>query len=368
MTRIYLIASAESEGTLYHIAEGCYDSNLTDRGWRQVKALEKYFSNMQIDGVYTSYLYRACATASAVCRPRGLAAVRREALREICLGEWEGRNWGNLACDEPRQVSYFKAALDKWQVEDAETPEQVQDRMLDAIRQIAAESDGKTVAVVSHDLAVRILLAGLQGVPLEKLGELPAEETAAISVIEAENGVLRVASRGETGHLRDEDDQAREKPRIEPDFDTSMYFQRLRWIEYGESMAEAVECVWQEAGEDRAFNRDILLEDAAMLATIIGYVQQEPAGFLQLGVEPGWITLLCTHPGCRNVGLGAQLLGQAVLAARAKGCDFLHIALPEKNQHRQFFLDYGFVPVGETREGREILEKDISFAPEFLSE
>ena len=41
MTSIYLIRHAEAEGNLYRIAQGQYNSILTDRGWRQVAALAR---------------------------------------------------------------------------------------------------------------------------------------------------------------------------------------------------------------------------------------------------------------------------------------------------------------------------------------
>ena len=84
MTRIYLIRHAEAEGNLYRIAQGQSNSILTDRGWRQVKALEKRFADIQIDAVYSSDLYRTCATASALYQPRNLPLHRTKALREIC--------------------------------------------------------------------------------------------------------------------------------------------------------------------------------------------------------------------------------------------------------------------------------------------
>ena len=61
MTTIYLIRHAEAEGNLYRIAQGQDDSSLTDRGWRQVKALERRFDGVQIDAVYASDLYRTRA-------------------------------------------------------------------------------------------------------------------------------------------------------------------------------------------------------------------------------------------------------------------------------------------------------------------
>ena len=51
MTNLYLIRHAEAEGNLYRIAQGQHDSNLTDRGWRQVRALERRFADIPIDAV-----------------------------------------------------------------------------------------------------------------------------------------------------------------------------------------------------------------------------------------------------------------------------------------------------------------------------
>ena len=72
MTTVYLIRHAEAEGNLYRIAQGQHDSNLTDRGWRQVEALARRFADIHIDAVYASDLYRTRATASAIYRPKGL--------------------------------------------------------------------------------------------------------------------------------------------------------------------------------------------------------------------------------------------------------------------------------------------------------
>lgn len=89
MTTIYLIRHAEAEGNLYRIAQGQHESILTDRGWRQVQALERRFEGVHIDAVYTSDLYRTCATASAICRPRDLKPIRRKDLRRSA---WETGN------------------------------------------------------------------------------------------------------------------------------------------------------------------------------------------------------------------------------------------------------------------------------------
>jgi probable phosphoglycerate mutase len=109
--------------------------------------MEKRFADLQIDAVYASDLYRARATASSIYKPKNLIVCQRQDLREICLGAWEGLNWGNIAYEEPTPFGNFNTALDQWYVHGAEKPEQALDRIVNAIRQIAAEHDGKSVAV-----------------------------------------------------------------------------------------------------------------------------------------------------------------------------------------------------------------------------
>ena len=125
MTTIYLIRHAEAEGNLYRIAQGQANSIITDRGWRQIQALERRFADIPVDAVYASDLYRTCATASAIYRPKGLPLHRRRDLREICVGVWEEKTWGEIAREDPEQLRNFNSALHLWHVEGAETPQAV---------------------------------------------------------------------------------------------------------------------------------------------------------------------------------------------------------------------------------------------------
>ena len=176
MTTIYLIRHAEAEGNLYRIAQGQDNSILTDLGWQQIRALERRFAEIPVDAVYASDLYRTCATASAIYRPKGLPLHRRRDLREICVGVWEQKTWGEIARRDPEQLEDFNRRLHLWHVEGAETPQAVQARMLAAVREIAAANDGRTVAVFSHGCAIRLTLAALQGIPLEELGRTPTRQ------------------------------------------------------------------------------------------------------------------------------------------------------------------------------------------------
>lgn len=366
MTTIYLIRHAEAEGNLYRIAQGQYDSNLTDRGWRQVRALEKRFADVHVDAVYSSDLYRTCATASAIYQPKGLPLHRVPALREICVGDWEQRTWGDISRRDPEQMENFSLHPERWQVANAETPRQVLDRAMAAIREVARTNEGRTVAVFSHGYVIRLTLAALQGFTVEQLAQTPVGDNTAVSRIEAEGGELRVIFRDDNSHLRTLEFLAGEKARKRPNgLEPGLYFEPLRLPEQAGLLTELVSAAWPDAGRDGAFDRKRLLADAAVRPTLVGYLRGEPVGLVQMGPENGWISLACIRADCRKRGFGVQLIGQAVQHTRAKGGEKLAVSLAVGSPAERFFRDHGFVPA-ETADGCSALEKDISYDPEIL--
>ena len=78
----------------------------------------------------------------------------------------------------------------------------------------------------------------------------------------------------------------------------------------------------------------------------------------------GFIWFLYLEPDARGSGLGGQLLGQAVYAAREQGFHQVWGPVPRSGTGESFARDYGFAPAGETAEGCPILRKDTGFDPE----
>ena len=99
MTRIYLVRHAEAEGNLYRIAQGQYNSILTDRGWRQVEALRRRFADIRIDAVYASDLYRTQITARAIWLPKALPLHLEPSFREILPGHF-------VLCNDEEEAKY----------------------------------------------------------------------------------------------------------------------------------------------------------------------------------------------------------------------------------------------------------------------
>ena len=353
MTTIYLIRHAEAEGNLYRIAQGQDNSILTDLGWQQIRALERRFAEIPVDAVYASDLYRTCATASAIYRPKGLPLHRRRDLREICVGVWEQKTWGEIARRDPEQLEDFNHRLHLWHVEGAETPQAVQARMLAAVREIAAANDGRTVAVFSHGCAIRLTLAALQGIPLEELGRTPTGSNTAVSLLRAEGADIEVVYRDDARHLTDPActrglTLKKRANGLEP----GLYFEPLP--------PELTEFPAACAGR----TPDL----PAGAAVLTGYLNGTPVGAVAFdeGREAaegcGWIPLLAVAEPWRRRGYGVQLIGQAVMHYRPLGRDRLRLPAPETEAAERFCREFGFSPADDGR----AWEKDIGYDPEFL--
>lgn len=353
MTTIYLIRHAEAEGNLYRIAQGQDNSILTDLGWQQIRALERRFAEIPVDAVYASDLYRTCATASAIYRPKGLPLHRRRDLREICVGVWEQKTWGEIARRDPEQLEDFNRRLHLWHVEGAEMPQAVQARMLAAVREIAAANDGRTVAVFSHGCAIRLTLAALQGIPLEELGRTPTGSNTAVSLLRAEGADIEVVYRDDARHLTDPActrglTLKKRANGLEP----GLYFEPLP--------PELTEFPAACAGR----TPDL----PAGAAVLTGYLNGTPVGAVAFdeGREAaegcGWIPLLAVAEPWRRRGYGVQLIGQAVMHYRPLGRDRLRLPAPETEAAERFCREFGFSPADDGR----AWEKDIGYDPEFL--
>jgi len=238
-------------------------------------------------------------------------------LREIKLGLWEQKSWGDILRMNQANYVNFNKRPDLWQVEGAETFAEVRDRMLEAVRLMARKNPGMTVAATSHGAALRTLLGTLQGMSLEEIGKTGHADNTAVSLIEVDGDAIRVVFRDDNSHVPSE-------------FST---FRRQSWHK---DDAATEPGLWFHVVREEKHSRDV----EAMLG-------EETAGLISM--EAMGDTLCVTRyeivPHLRGQRYGVQLLGQAVQYARALGLDTVHILCPE--HLRPYFLKYGYPCGGE---------------------
>lgn len=326
MTRIYLVRHAEAEGNLYRLVQGHFDGVVTKRGYEQIMALRRRFEGIQIDAVYSSDLFRTRTTARAISEPRGLEIQLRRELREIHLGWWEGRTWQEVGAKDPQQLYNFHLDLSQLQVEGGETAAQVRDRIMAELVRIAAENEGKTVAVVSHGAAVRILLGTLRGMELQEIDQSVLGDNTAVSLLEWENGVLREVYGNDNSHLT-EAGLTRFVPRSGKS--AKRFEDGIAYRSMDEAAQESL----------RAQNLPIPQGGECLVLWYEGCA----VGVLQLlGIENGAGQVGCYYlaPQLRGKNHGIKPMGQAVQYYRGRGVDRLRLTKVEEHC-RAFFAQYG---------------------------
>ena len=111
------------------------------------------------DAVWASTLQRAAHTAAIISEAIGVGPVQTHpGLMEAAFGPWQGLTVAEIETGWPGYLA------DHRRPEGAEAPEVVVDRAVGAFRDIADQSPGGEVLVVSHAGLIRTLCRALGGV------------------------------------------------------------------------------------------------------------------------------------------------------------------------------------------------------------
>ena len=385
MTRFYIIRHAEAEGNLYRRVHGWYDSLITDLGYRQIAALAGRFQDVPIDAVYSSDLFRTRTTAGAIWKPRALALHTRSDLREIGVGAWEDRTWGDLERHDAQELLRFNHSAPEFRVEGAETFDQVQTRMKRALLDLARLHPEQTVAVFSHGTAIRCLQGALRGLGPGEMDALGHSDNTAVTCLEVEDGQARILFENDNSHLPEEiSTLARQKWWKEQGgraADANLWFRPLDMQNEAAWYRAARQDAWLDIHGSRIpFDGEGFVNDALRCwrqdpaqAVVCAMRGDETVGVLQLdlerhaGQDVGYIPFVYMTPQHRKQGLGVQLIGQAVSVYRPLGRRYLRLrCAPDNAVAQRFYRKYGFIKVGEDKGARitlDLLEKYIGYEP-----
>jgi broad specificity phosphatase PhoE len=199
MTALFLARHGQSVSNAVRRFQGTQDVPLSELGCRQAAALGRALRSRRVAHVYASPLERARRTAEIVVAELGVPLTLVDDLRELSLGEWEGRTVEEI-CAQPGNL-YTQWVRDPARnlPPGAEPLTAVAERVLRAVGIIAAaHPNGDDVLVVAHGGIISVYLAHWLGLPLSAIWRLTVSNGSLSSVAPP-----RVLSLNETAHLRD---------------------------------------------------------------------------------------------------------------------------------------------------------------------
>ena len=201
MVHLIIVRHGNSIGNFNRIFIGQTDWGLSELGDEQVRRTTEYLKQFHIDEIYSSDLCRAYNTVLPTAKNLGMEIHKREGLREIYAGEWEGKPFTEISEKFPDTYWTFQNDIGNAQPDGGEKISDVFDRIKKTIEDILAENEGKTVLIGTHATVIRVMNCLWHGDGLDKLQQYDWVSNAAVCHVDYEDGKYNVIEYGHDDHL-----------------------------------------------------------------------------------------------------------------------------------------------------------------------
>jgi len=147
---------------------GITDLPLSNAGIGQATRLKEYFSDIDIEKVFTSPLKRCMQTAEILLEGSRISREVIDELQEINMGEWENRTIDYIK-DHFREMYEKRGAnIDTFIPPGGESFKQLQKRVMPAFESIV-ENNAGNILIISHAGVNRVILSQLLDFPLQDI-------------------------------------------------------------------------------------------------------------------------------------------------------------------------------------------------------
>ena len=203
-TVIILVRHGQTEWNRVERFRGCADVPLNEAGLAQAEAVaQRMAAEWQLAAVHSSPLSRAVQTGEAIARPFGLPVIPCPGLIDIDYGQWQGLTPEEARARWPETVQAWYSTPHLERIPGGETLAELRVRGMAAVRSLAVQHAGQTVALVGHTVINRIILLAVLGLGDDRFWHL-RQDNCAINVFEAEAGDFTLVSMNDVCHLRRE--------------------------------------------------------------------------------------------------------------------------------------------------------------------
>jgi probable phosphoglycerate mutase len=180
--RLIFVRHAEPAAEVADRIYGRLDPDLSSRGRAHADDLASSLALEPITAVYSSPLRRASATAAPLAERLGLETIAMPGLREIDFGELEGLSVAEAVERHPVEANWMVAPAGAV-FPGGESVAALRSRAVATAREIAGRHADETVAVFSHAVVIRAILADALAMPPDAMFRLD-QSYGGISVVE----------------------------------------------------------------------------------------------------------------------------------------------------------------------------------------
>jgi len=199
-TTVLLARHGQTQSNVTGFFMGWSDEDINDLGYTQAHSLAFRLASLPIDSVYTSPLKRARNTALILAKPHNLDLKVLDDLIEIKLGDWQGLHMDEISQKWPELWKQSRIDPSEVTMPNGESFQQVTERAARAFDMIVSDNQDKQVAMVTHDVVIRVLVAHILGASNSIYRQFEINN-ASLSTIRVTNGKARLITLNDTSHL-----------------------------------------------------------------------------------------------------------------------------------------------------------------------
>jgi probable phosphoglycerate mutase len=198
--RIYLTRHGQTEWNLKGKMQGWKNSDLTEKGIGNAQSLGRSLKDIDFDKIYSSSAGRTLETSKHIRGDREIEIIADDRLIEMGFGIWEGMEHEEVKKIYAQQHKNFWEAPHLYTPIDGEEFHEVKNRVDSILEEIIRKEKGN-VLIVTHAVIVKVILSKVKGITLDKLWDPPFIHDTCLSIIEIEDGKMKLIKEADIGHL-----------------------------------------------------------------------------------------------------------------------------------------------------------------------
>lgn len=187
MLNLYITRHGETEWNVEGRMQGWKNSGLTLKGIENAEALGKRLESVDIRVIYSSSSQRAVHTAELIRGNRKIDIITDDNLREINLGEWEGKAKDEFGESDKAGLEAFWNRPHQYKAVTGEDFFQVRERIEAVLDRIISENRDCSILIVTHAIIVKTIMSIFKGIPIEDLWKQPFIHGTSLCAVEIDN-------------------------------------------------------------------------------------------------------------------------------------------------------------------------------------
>ncbi|OGW15309.1 MAG: hypothetical protein A3K09_08360 [Nitrospinae bacterium RIFCSPLOWO2_12_FULL_47_7] len=149
----------------------------------QIRQVATILKDKPQNSVYSSDLRRAYIGACIVAEPHGYTPARVSELREICMGNWEGKTVKEIEQIYPGEMERRYNNIETFRAEGGESFGQLHERVIPKLLEIVNSHRGESIVIMAHGGVNRVILSHVLGIPPQHFFSI-TQDYAAINIIQ----------------------------------------------------------------------------------------------------------------------------------------------------------------------------------------